>query len=205
MPDYLAIALVLFALGLLCLLAEVLLPTGGILVVVSLLFFAFGVGTILYYGTAAEAVVALSGLAVGLPAAGAVAVYAYRRMSIGSPLDDGETDHSVVAQLPQLAELDALKGRTGKTVSTLRPSGVVEFDNRRVDAMTEGMLLDAGVWVRCVDVKGGKVIVRRLEHGADVSDIQPDAGVPPPAAPPPPPGPPDRRRDLDDFDLDLGK
>src|SRR4051794_29002603 len=199
MQDYLTIALVLFALGLVCLLAEILLPTGGILVVVSLLFFAFGVGTILYYGTAAEAAVALGGLAVGLPAAGAVAVYAYRRMSIGSPLDADNTDASVVTQLPQLVELDALKGRTGKTVSTMRPSGVVEFDNRRVDAMSEGMMLDAGVWVRCVDVKGGKVIVRRLEHGADVSDIQPDAGGP---LPPPPA---DRRRDLDDFDLDLGK
>ena len=197
MPEYLTIALVLFALGLVCLLAEILLPTGGILVVVSLLFFGFGVGTILYYGEAAEAAVALGGLAVGLPLAGAVAVYAYRRMSIGAPPDTGETDTAAVAQL---AELDALKGRTGRTVSTLRPSGVVEFDNRRVDAMTEGMMLDAGVWVRCVDVKGGKVIVRRLEHGADVSDIQPDAGQPPP-----PPGPADRRRDLDDFDLDLGK
>src|SRR5438270_8547091 len=102
MPEYLTIALVLFALGLVCLLAEILLPTGGILVVISLLFFAFGVGTILYYGTTAEAVVALGGLAVGLPAAGFVAVHAYRRLSLGSPLDTEDRDASVASQLPQL-------------------------------------------------------------------------------------------------------
>src|SRR3954470_17110137 len=124
MPEYLSIALVLFALGLICLFAEILLPTGGILVVVALLFFAFGVGTILYYGTTTEAVVALGGLAVGLPAAGFVAVYPYRRLSI-SPLGTDETAGGVGAHLPQVADLDVLKGRTGKTVSPMRPSGVV--------------------------------------------------------------------------------
>ena len=36
-------------------------------------------------------------------------------------------------------------------------------------------MIDAGVWVRCLDVKGGKVIVRQMEPPADVADISPDA------------------------------
>ena len=81
--DYLTLALILFTIGVVMLLAEILLPTGGILVVVSLLFFALGVGIILAQGTTTEAVVAIAGLAIGLPAAGFVAVSAWRRMSIG--------------------------------------------------------------------------------------------------------------------------
>jgi membrane-bound ClpP family serine protease len=206
--DYLTIALILFTIGVIMLLAEILLPTGGLLVVASLLFFALGVGIILARGTTAEAVVAMAGLAIGLPAAGFVAVSAWRRMSIGTILPD---DSTAPGTATGVAELEALKNRTGKTVSPMRPSGTVEFDGRRVDAMTEGVMLDSGVWVRCVEVKGGKVIVRQMDPPADVTDIAPDAPdihldvspLPPkpgPAASPPlPPAKP-----VDDFDLDLG-
>jgi membrane-bound ClpP family serine protease len=175
MTDYLTIALILIAVGVVLLLAEILLPTGGFLVVGALLFFALGVGTILYNGDTTEAVVALGGLAVGLPAAGFVAVHAWRRMAIGRALD--ATDGGVTST-EQLSELEGLRGRVGKTVSPLRPSGVVEFDGRRIDAMTEGMMIDAGVWVRCVDVRAGNVIVRQMDAPSDVTDIDLDGPAP---------------------------
>src|SRR5262245_57640930 len=186
MTDYLTIALVLFAIGVVLLLAEILLPTGGILVVASLLFFTVGVGIILRYGDTIEAAVAIGGLAVGLPAAGFVAVHAWRRMSIGGSLDAAGSAAPAGA-----SELESLRGRTGKTATPMRPSGTVEFDGRRVDAMTEGMMLDAGVWVKCVGVRGTTVIVRQMESPADVTDINLDE---------PKPG-----RDLDDLDLGLDK
>jgi len=196
--DYLTLALLLFTLGVVMLFAEVLLPTGGLLVVVALLFFGVGVSIIFARGTTTEAVVAMAALAVGLPAAGYVAVAAYRRMSIGSELDEAAAPLAVAG----LTELEALKSRTGKTVSPMRPSGTVEFDGRRIDAMSEGVMLDAGVWVRCVEVKGGKVIVRQMESPPDLADVNPDARPEPPAALPESPPPP--RRPADDFDLDLG-
>ncbi len=214
MENYLTIALVLMALGVALLGAEILVPTGGILVVGSLVFFALAVGLIMRYGTPVEAVVALGALAVGLPAAGFVAVAAWRRLSLDSALDAEPTD----AQAAATASTDALKGRTGKTVSPLRPSGSVEFDGKRVDAMTEGMMLDAGVWVKCVDVKRGQVIVRRMETPPDVSEIE-HAGEYPAAAPKPAPPaseqpapeqprkeePKRPRDDFDDFDIGLDK
>src|SRR3954463_15122210 len=87
MTDYLTIALVLFAIGVILLLAEILLPTGGILVVAALLFFTVGVGIILRYGDTVEAGGASGARPVGRPAAGFVAVHAWRRMSLGSSLD----------------------------------------------------------------------------------------------------------------------
>jgi membrane-bound ClpP family serine protease len=198
--DYLTLALILIGLGVLLLVAEILVPTGGILVVAALLFFALGIGTILYYGSPSEAVVAIVGLAVGLPAFGYAAVSAWRRMSLDSVLDE--------APVPPVAsaETDGLKGRTGKTVSPMRPSGTVEFDGRRVDAMTEGTMLDAGVWVRCVDVRRGQVIVRKLEEPPE------DSAAPAPPAVPAPPGPalqPDEPKkpadDVDDFDIGLDR
>jgi membrane-bound serine protease (ClpP class) len=191
--DYLTLALVLVLVGVVLLGAEVLLPTGGILVVGALLCFAVGVGTILYYGTVLEAAVALAGLAVGLPASGFAAVAAWRRMSIGRALDPGAAATAV--DVPQLARLDELRGRVGKTVTPMRPSGSVAFDGRRVDALTEGMMLDAGVWVRCVEAKAGRVVVRQIDPPADLSDVTPGGGLPAAG--------PDRPPDIDlDFDLD---
>src|SRR5689334_7080264 len=100
--DYLTLALVLFALGVVVLIAEVLLPTGGFLVVASLLLFALGVGIILKEGTVNEAAVALGALAVGLPAAGYVAVAAWRRMSIASALSDEGVAPGLGGGVPEL-------------------------------------------------------------------------------------------------------
>jgi membrane-bound serine protease (ClpP class) len=192
MEDYLTIALVLIAFGVVLLGAEILLPTGGVLVVGALLFFAAGVGMILYNGSTTEAAVAMGGLAIGLPAAGFVAVHAWRRMSLGrTSLDADPSTEPLTQAVPQLAELEHLRGRVGKTVSPMRPSGVVEFDNTRVDAMTEGVMLDAGVFVRCLDVRAGKVIVRQMDAPRDLGDINLDD--------PKPKG----RDPLDDLDLGL--
>lgn len=184
--DYLTIALVLVAIGAVLLGAEILLPTGGFLVVGAVLFFAGGVGTILYYGDTAEAAVALVGLSVGLPAAGFIAASAYKRMSLKSALDSDNADVTAL-DVPQLAGIQALKGRVGKAVTTLRPSGSVEFDGRRYDANTEGMWIEAGTWVRCVDVRTGSLVVREMDEPREISDIQLDD---PPA-----------RKPLDDLDL----
>jgi membrane-bound serine protease (ClpP class) len=68
-------------------------------------------------------------------------------------------------------------------------------------------MLDAGVWVRCLDVKGGKVIVRQMEPPADVADIVPDAPPARDAGPLEEPGSPPatKRSELDDLDLGLDR
>ena len=75
--------------------------------------------------------------------------------------------------MPTNLELEQLRGRYGKAVSSLRPSGVVEFDGKRVDCMSEGSMIDPGQWVRCIDVKAGKVMVRQVERPPDLGDIDP--------------------------------
>jgi hypothetical protein len=70
---------------------------------------------------------------------------------------------TTAASLPIHAELEQLVGRFGRTVSTLRPSGVTDFDGRRVDTITEGMMIEPGQWVRCIAVQGSRVVVRPVD------------------------------------------
>ena len=50
-------------------------------------------------------------------------------------------------------------------------AGVVDFEGRRIDTLTEGMMVDPGQWVRCVDVRAGKVIVRPAAKPS-ISDLE---------------------------------
>jgi membrane-bound serine protease (ClpP class) len=67
--------------------------------------------------------------------------------------------------------------------------------------MSEGMLLDAGVWVKCVDVKGGRVLVRALEAPPNLAEIQPDAKPVEPSSQEGENRPKPERKPIDDFDL----
>jgi membrane-bound ClpP family serine protease len=173
MDWYLTLAFVLIGCGVVLLLAEFFLPTGGILVVVGLGLMIVAVGVILLYGSTTEAVAAIIATCIGLPIAGNLLFYGWQRLSRQVSLDS-ETVQATVANTPEAAELEQLKGRYGKTVSPMRPAGSVEIDGRRVDALTEGMMLDPGVWVKCVAVRAGWVVVRQVEPPAALSDMNLD-------------------------------
>jgi membrane-bound serine protease (ClpP class) len=53
-------------------------------------------------------------------------------------------------------------GRTGITLTALRPSGAVEMDGERIDVVTAGDYIEAGVDVRIVRVNGSRIEVRRV-------------------------------------------
>ena len=73
--------------------------------------------------------------------------------------------------MPVNLELEQYRGRIGRAISALRPSGVVDFDGRRVDVITEGMMVEPGQWVRCIDVRTGRVLVRPVEK-ANLGDLE---------------------------------
>jgi membrane-bound ClpP family serine protease len=150
-------------------LAEYFLPTGGFLIVGGVVLCAAAVFVVARYGTQGEAVAAIVALCVGVPLFGTTSFYYWgRRMAL--PVVDDDP----AATLPGARDNDGLRGRLGKTVSPMKPSGVVEFDGRRIDAVTEGPMLESGVSVRCLEVRGGRVIVRLAEGPADLSEMNLD-------------------------------
>ncbi len=71
------------------------------------------------------------------------------------------------------ASLAALVGKTGMTRSSLRPAGFVEVDNRRVDVVTEGGMIDRDVPVRIIGVKGNHLVVEAMEAETHASSEHP--------------------------------
>jgi membrane-bound serine protease (ClpP class) len=57
-----------------------------------------------------------------------------------------------------------LIGAIGETVTMLRPAGVVRIDDKRIDAVSEGVFLPAGVLVQVIDISGNRVVVRKKDQ-----------------------------------------
>lgn len=164
--SYLSIAIVLAVIGLVLFMAEYFLPTGGILIVAGFLVSLAGVGVVAANAEDyRETVAAVVTLCIGEPifVIAGMSIWG-RRMALKALVDQGSADGTET-------EGESLVGRVGKTVTPLRPSGAVEFDGRRVDVVSEGLPIDAGVWVKCLEARGTRVVVRQVPKPPDLNDF----------------------------------
>ncbi len=65
-----------------------------------------------------------------------------------------------------------LLGKTGETLTSLRPSGVARIDGRRVDVISEGRHLDPGEQVEVVNVEGSRIVVRTFQNSNPTTNTQ---------------------------------
>ena len=171
MTPYMIVALVLIAIGLVLLVGEFAFPTGGLFLIGSLLTFIGAVAAILFFGTKLEATIAVVSFCIGVPIVGWLMVQAWKSLAIKRGLDPLAAGGSVAQAIPELTELEKLKGQTGKTLTIMRPAGTVQLDGRRVDAISEGMLIEENVPVQCIGIKAGRVIVRKLASKSPLSEL----------------------------------
>jgi membrane-bound serine protease (ClpP class) len=160
---YLTLGLFLIVLGFFLAAGELFLPMHGTLMILGVTGIAVGVSLVFSYNTTAGLWTLLC-VFVALPVAGGFLLRLWPRTPLGKHFFlTAPPEDATVAAMPVHQELEKLKGRIGRALSALRPAGVVDFDGRRIDTITEGMMVDPGQLVRCIDVCAGKVIVRPIE------------------------------------------
>jgi membrane-bound ClpP family serine protease len=172
--DPLTIAYLLIVVGLALLVAELFIPSGGMLFLASSLLILGGVALTFVYGDTATGMVTLLSVFVIVPAVATAMLYLWPRTPMAKRLVLRDQD-AATARLPVNLELEALRGKYGRALSDLRPAGAVDFDGRRIDVIGEGPMVQAGAWVRCVDVRAGTVVVRQVEapdlRGLEAADF----------------------------------
>src|SRR5262249_37973224 len=144
----------LIFLGFLLLVAELFIPSHGVLGVLSLAAVAVGVAFTYKYSLRVGTITMIA-VFVAIPIVLSFLLPYWSRSPIGKRLVMARPDAESGAAVSTALDLEKLRGRVGKTLSSLRPAGVVDFEGRRIDALTEGMMVDPGQWVKCVDVKAG--------------------------------------------------
>ena len=63
-------------------------------------------------------------------------------------------------------DMKVFLGRTGTVITTLRPTGMAEFDGVRLNVMSSGEFIEAGTQVRIEKVDGGRILVRTMTENA---------------------------------------
>lgn len=150
----LALAILLFAVGLALLVIEALVPAYGMVGVL-------GVGSVL--GAVATCfriderlgLGALAGFAVLTPLLWSAWVRLWPRTPMGRRM----ILHTVAGQTKPDAQ-EVWPGQAGVAVTELRPSGECRFGDERVEAYSEHGIIRAGQPVRAVSVSGNRVLVR---------------------------------------------
>jgi len=155
-------AVLLLAVGLGLTLTEVFVPSGGLLgflafsALVAAIVMAFRQG--LGFGLAIVA-----GAVVGVPVVVGLALQYWPRTPLGRRmLLKSPEPQDALPDSPWQRYLKGLVGRVGETQTKMLPSGAITIDGRSVDAVSEGMALEAGQRVRVVEVRANRVVVRPM-------------------------------------------
>jgi glycine/D-amino acid oxidase-like deaminating enzyme len=81
----------------------------------------------------------------------------------GRGLDEDEIDQEIDARRRLSAESDAsLLGRIARTLTPLRPVGVIRLDGRRLDALAESGVIDVDTDVEVIAVLDNQIKVRTV-------------------------------------------
>ncbi len=158
-----AIIALLFAAGLLVLVAELFLPSHGVLGVLGAgLMIAGVVQTYRFGGERAGTVAGLTCLAA-LPAFAVAAVKIWPKTWIGRRIVPPNPVATHRDTSVPVDELSRYIGKTGRATSPLRPVGVCEFDGRRISCIAEFGMLDAGAKVEGTRVISGQLAVQETQ------------------------------------------
>jgi len=155
----LAWPLLLLAFALILLIAEVFIPSGGMIGILA----AFCLVWSLWLAFRSSYSLGLRFLAadvVLLPMAFSLALYLWPKTPMAKHvfLRPPGPEEIEVSHAPH--RLDHLVGEVGRALTPLRPSGLVDFDGRKLDGLSEDGLIAAGTLVRAVRVRSGQIVVR---------------------------------------------
>src|SRR5262245_14368845 len=125
MEPSLLLAYLLIVVGLLLLVLELFLPSGGLLFVLSVLALVTGVALTFVYGEdASTGVFTLLALLIIIPVLGSAVLHYWPKTRIGKRfMLTGPEEDATLASMPVNLELEHLRGRYGRALSPLRPAG----------------------------------------------------------------------------------
>lgn len=160
---WLAFAVFLFLISAALIIAEVFIPSGGILGIFSFLSLAGGVAIFFKHSTVAG----ITGIIIAVVMIPVVLVLSYRllpRTRFGKTVLLVPPEVSQGKGIPDRDELNATLGQTGVVLSDLRPVGTVDFLGKRIECVAETGYIPKDVKVRVINVDGSQVTVRQVEE-----------------------------------------
>ncbi len=160
-------AMSMLVIGLALIVAELFLPSGGIISLLSVICIGVSIYSIynLWYGEYPHRFWWFLASVVGLiPATTWSAFFLLSRTRLGNRVFlEAPNLADVTPYSHEAEERKQLIGKQGKTLTLMSPGGLVVVEGRRLHAETEGEMLDPDQPVQILSVKGNRVVVRLRE------------------------------------------
>lgn len=153
------VLILLYVLGLAILVAEIFIPSHGLLSVVGLGFLIWAVTQTFAHGGREAGVIAVLACLVVLPTFAGLAVKYWHKTPVGRRIAPPNPVHSAADTSVPVEELTGMIGQTGRCVSPLRPVGICEFNGRRISCLAEYGMIEAGAQVVGTKISGGNLAV----------------------------------------------
>ena len=150
------------AVGLVLLVAEAFIPSGGLIGLLALGFLVVS----LWQSFSTSMALGLKFsflLLVLLPLTITLAVRLWPRTPMAKWIFLKPPDADEIDPEPRDHPLAHLIGQFGRALTPLRPSGMVDFEGRRLDGVADEGLIPAGSLVRAIQVRSGRLIVRQAD------------------------------------------
>ena len=160
MNDGLILPIILQLVGVVVIIAEIILPSGGILSIVALGVFGYSLFIVfneisMFIGfsfVAADLILIPVLVIVGL------------KLLARSPVTLRQTLSRKEGVSSQSSELESYVGTQGNAVTDLRPAGIAVINGKRVDVVTRGEYLEKDSAIVVAAVTGNQIIVRKKDE-----------------------------------------
>ncbi len=171
-----AVCLIILGLGLAVL--EVFFPSAGILGFLSACAILGGILLGFQQGATTGMVILLASI-FGLPITLVLALKYWPHTAMGRRvLLTAPTREDVMPVDPQRERARSMIGQVAEAKCPMLPAGAIALDGRTIDAVSEGMPIEAGQRVRIVEVRGNRVVVRPVDEEAPSPEAPDPLGRP---------------------------
>lgn len=161
-------AIILLVLGILVVLLEFIVPSGGVLGVTAATLLGAGV-VVAFMHSLTAGTIALVALAITLPSLFVAFVNIWPSTPLGKRILLGPQSKQDVLPPEQIqTPYEKLVGRKGTAKTKMLPSGIVLIDGNPFDAVSDGFAIEAGDPVRVIDVRMNRLIIQPFDPADDL-------------------------------------
>lgn len=146
--------------GILVMIAEIFIPSLGLLTVISLGLIFYSLFIVFSQISSFAGMVLLGVDIIFIP----ILIIVGLKLMAKSPLALKKQLSSQSGVVSQKEAIETLLKKEGKAVTDLRPAGIALINDERMDVVTDGEYIDAGMPVVVTDVSGNRIVV---EHSID--------------------------------------
>ncbi len=162
---WLVLAVFLFLLCAAFLIAEVFVPSMGVLAALALLSIAGGIFIFFNHSTAAG----WTGVFVAIIMIPLVCVFAYKifpKTAFGKHVSLEGPQRKQGDAVPDREQIVSLVGKSGTVLTALRPVGMCDFDGQRVECVAENGYVEKDKKVKVIRVDGTQLTVRVINENS---------------------------------------